>query len=224
MTQEKFQKAKMTKQRILEVALGQFLEQGYEKTTMRGIAQIAGLAPGAIYYHFKSKEHIIFYYYEKSQHDQIANVNIVLAEKQTFKERVAGAIQAHLEVARPYHQISKVLFKVAADPGHALSPFGDESRETRNKDIALLREVVSGSSDRIPRNIQDKLPELLWLLKMVIILFWIYDKSPEQVNTFRLIERSAGLLAKLVQMSNLPVAKGLLNQVVDMVYEFKPFQ
>ena len=36
-----------------------FLEHGYDGTTMRGIAQAAGVSVGNAYYYFDSKEHLI---------------------------------------------------------------------------------------------------------------------------------------------------------------------
>src|SRR5258708_24205247 len=100
-----------------------FLQQGFEKTTMREIARAAGLAPGASYYHFESKEHLIFDFYEKSYNDNLPEAERVLREEKKLGKRLAGVIAAHLKVSEPYHGISKVLFKTAADPSSALSPF-----------------------------------------------------------------------------------------------------
>jgi AcrR family transcriptional regulator len=48
-----------TRQRILDVALDLFVEQGYEKTSLREIAERVGVTKAALYYHFQSKEDII---------------------------------------------------------------------------------------------------------------------------------------------------------------------
>src|SRR5271168_2021293 len=42
-----------------EVALELFAEQGYEKTSLREIAERLGVTKAALYYHFKSKEDIV---------------------------------------------------------------------------------------------------------------------------------------------------------------------
>jgi AcrR family transcriptional regulator len=49
-----------TRQRILDIALELFTEQGYEKTSLRQIAERLGFSKAAIYYHFSSKEDILF--------------------------------------------------------------------------------------------------------------------------------------------------------------------
>ena len=51
-------KGERTSQAILEAAYSLFVEQGYHATSMRQIAQRAGVALGGIYNHFKCKEHI----------------------------------------------------------------------------------------------------------------------------------------------------------------------
>ncbi|MCX4764052.1 TetR/AcrR family transcriptional regulator [Streptomyces sp. NBC_01275] len=48
-----------TRQRIQDVALELFAEQGYEKTSLREIAERLDVTKAALYYHFKTKEEII---------------------------------------------------------------------------------------------------------------------------------------------------------------------
>jgi AcrR family transcriptional regulator len=48
-----------TRGRIQSVALELFAEQGYDKTSLREIAERLGVTKAALYYHFKSKEDIV---------------------------------------------------------------------------------------------------------------------------------------------------------------------
>src|ERR1700690_4583547 len=48
-----------TRERIQSVALELFAERGYEKTSLREIAERLGVTKAALYYHFKSKEDIV---------------------------------------------------------------------------------------------------------------------------------------------------------------------
>ena len=48
-----------TRARIQQVALELFAEQGYEKTSLREIAERLDVTKAALYYHFKSKEEIV---------------------------------------------------------------------------------------------------------------------------------------------------------------------
>lgn len=47
-----------TRERILQTALDLFIEQGYDKASLREIAERVGVTKAALYYHFASKEEI----------------------------------------------------------------------------------------------------------------------------------------------------------------------
>ncbi|WP_433857606.1 TetR/AcrR family transcriptional regulator [Streptomyces kronopolitis] len=53
-----------TRQRIQDVALGLFSEHGYEKTSLREIAEKLEVTKAALYYHFKTKEDIVISLFE----------------------------------------------------------------------------------------------------------------------------------------------------------------
>lgn len=53
-----------TRQRIQDVALELFSEQGYEKTSLREIAEHLDVTKAALYYHFKTKEEILISLFE----------------------------------------------------------------------------------------------------------------------------------------------------------------
>lgn len=48
-----------TRERIQQVALDLFVEQGYEKTSLREIAERLDVTKAALYYHFRTKEDIV---------------------------------------------------------------------------------------------------------------------------------------------------------------------
>ncbi len=48
-----------TRERILDVALQLFTEQGYDKTSLREIAEQLGITKAALYYHFERKEDML---------------------------------------------------------------------------------------------------------------------------------------------------------------------
>ena len=50
---------------IVEAALADFLDKGYEHSTMDSIARRAGLSKGGLYHHFKSKDEILLYTNQK---------------------------------------------------------------------------------------------------------------------------------------------------------------
>jgi AcrR family transcriptional regulator len=75
-------KSEATRARVLEAALALFRERGFEKTTMRDVARRSGLALGAAYYHFASKDALVMAFYERAQQDLEPLVEAALVHAQ----------------------------------------------------------------------------------------------------------------------------------------------
>ena len=60
-------KAELTRQAIVDAALRLFRAGGYDRTTMRAIADEAGVSAGNAYYYFGSKEHLVQAFYDQLQ-------------------------------------------------------------------------------------------------------------------------------------------------------------
>lgn len=74
--------ASETRQRILAVALELFTHRGYEKTSLREVAERLGFTTAALYYHFESKDEILAalvedYFGAPSPVDRLAEVDDV---------------------------------------------------------------------------------------------------------------------------------------------------
>ena len=59
-------KSEETRARILNSALTSFRKRGFEAATMRDFGQDAGVALGAAYYYFTSKDAIVMDFYRRS--------------------------------------------------------------------------------------------------------------------------------------------------------------
>jgi len=66
-------------------------------------------------------------------------------------------------------------------------------------------------------DLKPRLPYLLWLYQMALIMFWLYDRSPNQERTRRLMEKSLGLLVNLLRISALPLMKPLRKAALELV-------
>ena len=215
-------KGERTRAAILDAALHLFRERGYEATTMRAIAEEAGVAVGNAYYYFRSKEHLVQGFYDRTHVEHEAACAPVLAASDDLGERLRGVLRAKISSARPYHRLSGLLFKTAADPKSPLNPFSDASREVRERATALMREVVEGSRTKVPKDLRAELPELLWLYMMSVILFWIHDDSEEQVRTDRLIDRTVDMVCRLISVAGLPLMGSLRGSVLGLLEELRP--
>ena len=111
---DKISKGDQTKALILETALEMFRERGYEETTMRAIAQKAGVSLGNAYYYFRSKEYLIQAFYQRLHDSHLAAALPALENEKTLKARLLTVMRTKIETMKPYHQFAGVLFKTAA--------------------------------------------------------------------------------------------------------------
>ena len=78
-------KSEETRARILEAALRVFREHGFERATMREIAVAAGVALGAAYYYFDSKESIVMAFYQQAQGEMQPLLEEILSRSRTLE-------------------------------------------------------------------------------------------------------------------------------------------
>ncbi|HEV2991266.1 MAG TPA: TetR family transcriptional regulator [Candidatus Angelobacter sp.] len=210
-------RAEDTRRKIYDSALQLFREKGFEQTTMRDIAQKAGVALGAAYYYFSSKEAIVLAFYDEMQHGSHEAVLQEMQKHKKMKDRVRCVLEKRLELLEPNRKFCDALFRHAPDSQDPLSPFSEETRPIREQAIEHLRLAVEGGDMKIPSDLQERLPYLLWLYQMALILFWLYDRSPHQERTRQLTEKSLGLIVTLIRLSTLPLMKPVRRTVLELV-------
>jgi AcrR family transcriptional regulator len=218
---DKVSKGDQTKALILDTALEMFRERGYEQTTMRAIAEKAGVSLGNAYYYFKSKEHLIQAFYQRLHDDHLAVAVPALENKDTLKARLLTVVRLKIDTMNPYHQFAGVLFKTAAHPQSPLNPFSDESDPVREASIQLFATVIEGTRARIPKDLRAELPYLFWVYHMGIVLFWIHDPSPKHRRTYRLINNTVDLVDRLIHLASNPFMRPLRKQALRLVEELR---
>jgi AcrR family transcriptional regulator len=214
-------RAEQTRAAITEAALALFRDRGYEATTMRAIAERAGVSTGNAYYYFGSKEELIQEFYMRSHAEHLAASRTVLEHERDFTARLGGTLRALIDVLAPYHAFAATFYKHAAEPTSPLSPFSRQSSPARDASIALYREVVDGSNARVAGDLRDRLPELLWLASMGVILYWVHDTSPGCARTYRLIDGVVPVMGRLVAASRIPVLRAALRDVTGIIDELR---
>lgn len=210
-------RAEDTRRKIYEAAMELFREKGFEETTMRDIAAKAGVALGGAYYYFSSKDAIVLAFYAEMQETSNAVVLEVLGGHKKLKERIRCVLEKRLELLEPNRKFCSALFRHAPDSTDPLSPFSQESRSIREAAIEHMRIAFEGSDAKIPSDLKPRLPYLLWLYQMAVIMFWLYDRSPNQERTQRLLDKSLSLLVSLLRISALPLMKPLRKSALELV-------
>jgi AcrR family transcriptional regulator len=210
-------RAEDTRRKIYEAAMELFREKGFEETTMRDIAANAGVALGGAYYYFSSKDAIVLAFYREMQETSTPLVGGALTDKKKLKDRIRAVLDQRLKLLAPNRKFCAALFRHAPDGADPLSPFSEDSRLIRDAAIEQMRVALEGGDVRIPADLRPRLPYLLWLYQMALIMFWLYDRSPDQQRTQRLMEKSLGLLVNLLRISSLPLMKPLRKTALELV-------
>jgi AcrR family transcriptional regulator len=210
-------RAEDTRRRIYESALKLFREKGFEATTMRDIAAKAGVALGAAYYYFSSKEAIVLAFYQEMQESSHEGILEALSGEKKLKDRIRVVLEKRFELLAPNRKFCDALFRHAPDTHDPLSPFSAETRPIRERGIEHLRVALEGGDIKVPADLKPTLPYLLWLYQLAVILFWLYDRSPHQERTQTLMEKSLHLLVNLLRLSGLPLMKPLRKTVLELV-------
>lgn len=210
-------RAEDTRRKIYDAAMELFREKGFEETTMRDIAAKAAVALGGAYYYFSSKDAIVLAFYREMQETSNEPVLGALAGQKKLKDRIRRVVEQRLQLLEPNRKFCAALFRHAPDTADPLSPFSEESKPIREGAIEHMRIAVESSDMKIPTDLQPRLPYLLWLYQMALIMFWLYDRSPNQERTYKLLDKSLGLLTNLLRLSGLPLMKPLRKAVLDLV-------
>jgi AcrR family transcriptional regulator len=88
-----------TRERVLLEAARLFRHHGYAATTLREVADAAGVKAGSIYYHFESKEQILGEVLDKGINivaDAVRTRVAALPKISPWRDRIAAGIEGHL--------------------------------------------------------------------------------------------------------------------------------
>ncbi|GGS93252.1 MULTISPECIES: TetR/AcrR family transcriptional regulator [Streptomyces] len=215
-------KSEQTRALILETAMRLFRERGYDRTTMRAIAQEAGVSVGNAYYYFAGKEYLIQGFYDRIAAEHQVAVRELLARETDLEARMAGVLKVWLDIAAPYHEFAVQFFKNAADPDSPLSPFSAESEPARTEAVGVHRAVLAGTRTKVPEELRDVLPELMWLAQLGLVLYWVFDRTDGRERSYRLAERGARLTARGVVLARFRVLRPLVREVHELFTDFLP--
>ena len=192
-------KSEATREKILEAALRLFRRRGFEKTTMRDVAKAAGLAVGAAYYYFPSKDALVLAYYDRTQEAHSALAHEGMKRAHGAGERLRVVLHTKFDTIERDRKLLSALFRSVGDPTSDVSIFAAKTRRVRDESIALFREALA--PEKLPREIEDPIVLAFWSLSMGLMLYFIHDDSPQHRKTRALIDRSVEIFAPMLPMA-----------------------
>jgi AcrR family transcriptional regulator len=204
-----------TRRQILETALTLFRERGFEETTIRDIAAGAGLSLGAAYYYFKSKEAIVGAYYAYVQEEHLTRSREGFARHDGLRERLRAALHTKIDIMAEDRRLLRALFRYGGDPDHPLSWFGPATLEQRQHSVNVFAEALAG--EKLPADVRDAAPTLLWTLHMGILLYFLYDGSPDQRRTHKLIDAAVDFVVDVKRLATSPLLRPMRRRVMTIL-------
>lgn len=209
-------RGRRTAARIVEATIGLLEEAGPGSASMRAIAERADVSLGSAYHYFPSKAHLVAAIYERALREVAADAADLLRRRRTLDDRLRAVWGLWLQRIEPYRG---ALDSLASGPGSAASadPFAGATEELREAGIELYRRVVEGSSSRVPPELRQELPGLLWMAHAAFTRFWARDSSPGRRRTARLLESAPDLIARLLALSALPGFADLRRRVASLL-------
>mgnify|MGYP003477936986 FL=1 len=129
MTEETQTKGETTRLAIEDAAVNLFMEHGYHATSMRQIAERAGLALGGIYNHFSSKEEIF---------------EGIIVDKHPYKKILPLILEAHGETAEDFlkNAMHIVLTELGREPYYIKLMMIEFVEFNGGHGAAMLKEVA----------------------------------------------------------------------------------
>lgn len=208
-------KGEDTRARVFETALRLFREKGFDATTMRDVAAAAGLSLGAAYHYFPSKEAIVAAYYESVQAEHASRLREALPGLTSARDRLAHALHAKLDILKHDRPLMGALLRYTGDAKHPLSFLGEGTRAIQFGSMAVFAAALEG--ERLPKDMRELVPLMAWALHMGLLLYFLYDESPNQARTARLTDGAADLFAKWLTLVKLPVLRPLRRRVITLL-------
>jgi AcrR family transcriptional regulator len=205
-------KGEQTRQRIVDRALELFEKRGYSDTTLRDIADAAGISIGLTYRYFRRKEELALELYDRLSAEVAARVKV---PEGTVADRWAAIEHARFEVLAPHRRTLLALLQVALDPDGELGVMSRATASIRARWHALHESAVTGASNA-PADVQAT-TRLLYAADLLLVLFWTQDRSRDARATHDAVDRIARFLGIALAMPGIAAVAGELATTFSLL-------
>ena len=130
---------------LLQIAAELFATKGFKNTTVRDIADAAGILSGSLYHHFDSKESMIDEILSTFQEDLFGKYADIVAGQDDPRGKLEAAVRVSFE-AIDQHRNEVAIFQNEADYLGTFDRFGylaDRNQQSRDVWLTLLGEGMS---------------------------------------------------------------------------------
>jgi AcrR family transcriptional regulator len=173
-----------TRLRLYNTAVDLIAQRGYHATTLRDVANRAGVSVGLLYRYFPSKRAVVLSLYDELSAEYAARATEMGPGK--WRDRFLFALTTSLRVLNPHRGTLAALAPVlVGDSQEGL--FAPSTAFSRQRVQKVFHQAVVGATDAPRPELRAALARLLYLAHLAIILWWLLDKSPRQRATTALV-------------------------------------
>lgn len=205
-----------TRQRIILQAAQLIGKNGYNPTSMREIARAAEISDATIYNYFKTKDMILYAYFEDLVERLVDTLkNIDDFEQFSFAEQIQTTIQSQIELMEPDRAFIKETYEqvflhnwVAANAG---------GRVARQNFLSLIEDMINAAIDAeefAEPPFKGLVIHSLWDLSVGITFYWLKDSSENSQNTIALLDKVVALLVATLESRILAKATDLIQFMI----------
>ena len=134
---------------LLKIAARLFAERGFRNTTVRDIADAAGILSGSLYHHFDSKESMVDEILQTFQQELFAGYDEILNSHGPTREKLESAIRLSFQAIHDHHA-EVAIFQNEADwlvgLGERFAYLTDRHAQSRQVWLTLLTEGVESGA------------------------------------------------------------------------------
>ena len=217
LSDEKISRSEATREHILDTAIRLFRENGFDETTMREVAGEVGVALGLAYHYFPSKEALVMAYYERVQRAHRIVAHEKLAHARSLRDRLSMLLHTELDILKDDRKLLGALFRYTGNPEHTLSFLGKATAPLRADCMSLFAEALE--PERLPEDLRELLPLAMWALHMGVLLYFLYDSSPNLKRTHKLVDGSVKLTVRFLKLAKFPLLRAARRGVMGLLRE-----
>lgn len=180
-----------SRDRLYSTAIQSIAARGYEASTLREIANEAGVSVGLLYRYFPSKQAVVLALYDELSSEYAERTVEILTGR--WRDRFVFAVKTSLEILEPHRVALRALTPMlVGDPEQGI--FSSGTAFSRIRVQRVFERVVTDASDAPKQPLAEALGRLLYLVHLAVLLWWLLDKSPRQRATNTLMALTQQIL------------------------------
>ncbi|MEO0563972.1 MAG: TetR/AcrR family transcriptional regulator, partial [Chloroflexota bacterium] len=169
---------------------------------------------GLAYRYFDRKEAFVLALWEHLAAESAAQITAI--EPGTVADRFRESVELKLDQIEPYRDTLAALFGAAMNPDSGVAIISPQTAHIRDLSLDPLETLVETATDAPSSPSPRQMAYLLYGTQLLIILVWLYDRTPNTSVTRRLVGFTHETMALVRRSLILPPVRNTLLKLSDI--------